>query len=198
MQDVHRRGAHRRGVWRGSHRHPVSAGPQGPAARLRSGRRPAQQRRRARPFATNGPARELYKGEALPHFNEVDECAGLDGYRHLPALARARVPAGKHAARPALGTALPGPRTSTPTSGCFLISGAAPPAHFIGGFKGATSERQPRDVFPARRRHPEGRQQAGLDRLEPRLRRGREAEVRHGPWPRSSGCREARPRSGGG
>jgi hypothetical protein len=23
--------------------------------------------------------RELFKGEALPHFNEVDECAGLDG-----------------------------------------------------------------------------------------------------------------------
>ena len=23
--------------------------------------------------------RELFKGEAIPHFNEVDECAGLDG-----------------------------------------------------------------------------------------------------------------------
>src|SRR5581483_4158946 len=28
-------------------------------------------------YAEDG--RELYAGEALPHFNEVDECAGLDG-----------------------------------------------------------------------------------------------------------------------
>jgi hypothetical protein len=30
----------------------------------------------------------------------------------------------------------------------FLISGSAPPAHFIGGWKGASSERQPAMYFP--------------------------------------------------
>ena len=32
-----------------------------------------------RPPAFSEDGRELYAGEALPHFNEVDECAGLDG-----------------------------------------------------------------------------------------------------------------------
>ncbi|MCH8047312.1 MAG: fucose isomerase, partial [Planctomycetes bacterium] len=31
----------------------------------------------------------------------------------------------------------------------FLISGSAPPAHFIGGWKGASSERQPAMYFPS-------------------------------------------------
>ena len=30
---------------------------------------------------------ELFAGEALPHFNEVDECAGFDGSGHQPRLA---------------------------------------------------------------------------------------------------------------
>ncbi|MHB8864033.1 MAG: fucose isomerase, partial [Pirellulaceae bacterium] len=30
----------------------------------------------------------------------------------------------------------------------FLISGSAPPAHFVGGWKGASSERQPAMYFP--------------------------------------------------
>src|SRR5205823_4015708 len=32
-----------------------------------------------RPPAFSADGRELYAGEPLPHFNEVDECAGLDG-----------------------------------------------------------------------------------------------------------------------
>ena len=31
------------------------------------------------PVKAAGNGRVLYEGEALPHFNEVDECAGLDG-----------------------------------------------------------------------------------------------------------------------
>src|SRR5207244_7509803 len=31
------------------------------------------------PVRSRDGARELYAGEPLPHFNEVDECAGLDG-----------------------------------------------------------------------------------------------------------------------
>ena len=77
VQDVHRRPAHRRRFRLRRHRHPVSAGLEGSAPGVRPGGRPAEQR---------GPpagarcrdGRVLYEGEALPHFNEVDECAGLD------------------------------------------------------------------------------------------------------------------------
>jgi hypothetical protein len=31
------------------------------------------------PVFREGTREELYKGQALPHFNEVDECAGIDG-----------------------------------------------------------------------------------------------------------------------
>jgi hypothetical protein len=31
------------------------------------------------PVFREGTRQELYKGQALPHFNEVDECAGVDG-----------------------------------------------------------------------------------------------------------------------
>src|SRR5207248_5140786 len=31
------------------------------------------------PVTARGNGRVLYEGRALPHFNEVDECAGLDG-----------------------------------------------------------------------------------------------------------------------
>src|SRR6202034_1312092 len=31
------------------------------------------------PVNDENTGKELFKGEALPHFNEVDECAGLDG-----------------------------------------------------------------------------------------------------------------------
>ncbi|MBI3851240.1 MAG: fucose isomerase [Verrucomicrobia bacterium] len=90
--------------------------------------------------------RVLFAGEALPHFNEVDECAGLDGlvtYRLWRELGLAPE------------NTLHDLRWGRPYKGdgvndyvwVFLISGAAPPAHFIGGFKGASSERQPPMYF---------------------------------------------------
>ncbi|MGC8794371.1 MAG: fucose isomerase [Bryobacteraceae bacterium] len=87
--------------------------------------------------------RIFYEGQALPHFNEVDECAGLD------ALVTNRV-------WRRLGfdpeTTLHDVRYGEPYNGEFVwvfeISGGAPPAHFVGGFKGAVSERQPPMYFP--------------------------------------------------
>jgi hypothetical protein len=90
--------------------------------------------------------KELFKGEALPHFNEVDECAGLDGlitYRlwrelgfapenTLHDLRWARQYAGKELYAYVW---------------VLLISGAAPAAHFIDGYQGASSERQPPAYF---------------------------------------------------
>jgi hypothetical protein len=90
--------------------------------------------------------RVLFKGEALPHFNEVDECAGLDGlvtyrlWRELgfpPENTLHDLRWGQHYRHNGVNDYV----------WVFLISGAAPPAHFIGGWKGAVSERQPPMYF---------------------------------------------------
>ncbi|MBK9749597.1 MAG: fucose isomerase [Chloroflexi bacterium] len=86
--------------------------------------------------------KELYAGKALPHFNEVDEGAGLD------ALVTNRVWS-------AMGydpsTTLHDLRWGDPYGDqyvwVFLISGAAPASHFIDGYAGAVSERQPSMYF---------------------------------------------------
>ena len=73
----------------------------------------------------------------------------------------------------------------------FEISGAVPPAHLIGGYAGAVSERQPPMYFRLGGGSAEGRQQAGRDRVEPHLRRRRQAEGRHRPRAAWLSCREA-------
>ena len=92
----------------------------------------------------------LFEGEALPHFNEVDECAGLDGLvtyqlwkelgyepeNTLHDLRWGRQYTGKS-----------GNRELDAYVWVFLISGAAPPAHFIKGYRGTVSERQPAMYF---------------------------------------------------
>ena len=88
----------------------------------------------------------LYKGEALPHFNEVDECAGVD------ALMTNRVH--KAMGQP-VETTLHDLRwgdwdqsgTTDEYVWVFLISGSAPPAHFTGGWAGADGHRQPPMYF---------------------------------------------------
>ncbi len=93
-------------------------------------------------YARDG--RELYAGRALPHFNEVDECSGLDALLTNRVWTR-------------LGfdpeTTLHDIRYGEEYRGEFVwvfeISGAAPAQHFIGGYAGAVSERQPSMYFPA-------------------------------------------------
>ena len=89
---------------------------------------------------------ELFAGEALPHFNEVDECAGLDGlityrlWRELglpPENTLHDLRWGRHFKDAKLDAYV----------WVFLISGAAPPEHFDGGWAGAISERQPPMYF---------------------------------------------------
>jgi hypothetical protein len=90
--------------------------------------------------------RVLFAGEALPHFNEVDECAGLDGlvtYRLWRELGFAPENT-LHDVR--WGAHFQGEGVDDYVW-VFLISGAAPPAHFIGGWQGASSERQPPMYF---------------------------------------------------
>ncbi len=102
-----------------------------------------------RPPATSRDGeRVLYENEPLPHFNEVDECAGLDGlmtYRINSALDQP-VENTLHDLR--WGDFDP-TGTTDEYVWVFLISGSVPPAHLIGGYKGATSMRQPPMYFPA-------------------------------------------------
>ena len=99
------------------------------------------------PVKSRDGKRLLFRGQPVPHFNEVDECAGLDGlmtYRVHKAMGQP-VENTLHDLRW-------GDRDPTGTTDdyvwVFLISGSAPPAHFKGGWKGASSERQPAMYFP--------------------------------------------------
>jgi L-fucose isomerase, C-terminal domain len=99
------------------------------------------------PVFSDDGTKELYAGSPLAHFNEVDECAGVD------ALVTTQI-------WTALGydpsTTLHDVRWGEHYSGdgiddfvwVLQISGAAPANHFIGGYGGATSERQPAMYFP--------------------------------------------------
>jgi len=90
--------------------------------------------------------RELFAGEALPHFNEVDECAGFDGLitnrvwlelGYPPETTLHDLRWGRHFKNSNIDAYV----------WVFLISGGAPPAHFIGGYEGTSSERQPPMYF---------------------------------------------------
>ncbi len=99
------------------------------------------------PVKSRDGARVLFKGDPIPHFNEVDECAGLDGlmtYRVHKALGQ-----------PVENTLHDLRWGDVDQSGTvdeyvwvFLISGATPPAHHIGGWKGSEGLRQPAMYFP--------------------------------------------------
>jgi hypothetical protein len=98
------------------------------------------------PVKSRDGKRVLREGEPVPHFNEVDECAGLDGlmtYRVHKAMGQP-VENTLHDLRW-------GDVDRSGTVGdyvwVFLISGSAPPAHFRGGWSGASSERQPAMYF---------------------------------------------------
>ncbi|MCH8474497.1 MAG: fucose isomerase [Opitutales bacterium] len=99
-----------------------------------------------RPPVTGSEGSIIREGQPLTHFNEVDECAGLDG------LFTNRVHSAlKQPVENTLHDLRWGDWDQSGTTGeyvwVFLISGSAPPAHFINGFKGASSERQPPMYF---------------------------------------------------
>jgi hypothetical protein len=96
-----------------------------------------------RPPVYSTAGTELFAGKALPHFNEVDEGAAVD------ALVTNRV-------WTALGldpsTTLHDIRWGRKYGNDFVwlfeISGAVPASHFVNGYAGAVSERQPPMYFP--------------------------------------------------
>jgi hypothetical protein len=98
------------------------------------------------PVQSADRAREFYAGEPLPHFNEVDECAGLDGlmtYRVHKAMGQP-VENTLHDLR---WGDWDQSQTTKEYVWVFEISGSAPPSHFIGGWHGASGERQPPMYF---------------------------------------------------
>jgi hypothetical protein len=105
---------------------------------LNNGRRP--------PVRAADSDRVLYPGRPLLHFNEVDECAGLD------AILIERV---HNALGQPVENTLHDLRwgdwdhsgTTQEYVWVFEISGSAPPAHFVGGWRGASGERQPPMYF---------------------------------------------------
>ncbi|MBS1705201.1 MAG: fucose isomerase [Armatimonadetes bacterium] len=101
-----------------------------------------------RPPITRPNGSLIRDGEPYVHFNEVDECAGVDGILTL-------------AVNRALGQPLEstlhdlrwGDKDRTGTTDeyvwVFEISGGAPPAHHVGGYAGSHGYRQPSMYFPS-------------------------------------------------
>jgi hypothetical protein len=90
---------------------------------------------------------ELFPGMPVPHFNEVDEGAAVDALvtNHVwtamgldPSTTLHDIRYGEHFKGAGLDTFV----------WLFQISGAAPASHFVNGYAGAISERQPRMYFP--------------------------------------------------
>ncbi|MFA5057588.1 MAG: fucose isomerase [Opitutaceae bacterium] len=99
-----------------------------------------------RPPVRNAAGKIIRQGEPLPHFNEADECAGLDGLLTL------RVH--RALAQPVENTLHDLRWGDFDRSGAtkeyvwvFQISGGAPPAHHLGGYRGTDSHRQPPMYF---------------------------------------------------
>jgi len=106
-----------------------------------------------RPPVFNESKAELFAGNPLPHFNEVDECAGVDAlvtnlcWKALgldPSTTLHDVRWGEHYSGPSSN----GSGEIDAFVWLLQISGAAPANHFVGGYAGATSERQPAMYFP--------------------------------------------------
>jgi L-fucose isomerase-like protein len=95
-----------------------------------------------RPPAYSRDGRELYAGKPLPHFNEVDECVGVDSV----VTNRVWTAMGLDPAT-TLHDVRWGEQYADEFVWLFQISGAVPASHLAGGYKGAVSERQPSMYF---------------------------------------------------
>lgn len=100
-----------------------------------------------RPPVYSESGEELFAGQALPHFNEVDECAGIDGYVTYKLWKELGLDGDNTLHDLRWGEHFSGEGVDD-FVWVFLISGAAPASHFIDGYKGAESLRQPPMFFP--------------------------------------------------
>jgi len=104
------------------------------------------------PVFAEGGTMELYAGEPLPHFNEVDECAGVDAMITNRCWTALGLDPSTTLHDVRWGEQYAGPNAAGEALDDFVwllqISGAAPANHFAGGYAGATSQRQPAMYFP--------------------------------------------------
>ena len=100
-----------------------------------------------RPIVKNEKGEIIYKSEPFTHFNEVDECAGLDAL-----LTKKLHKAFGQPLEITLHDIRWGDFDKSGSKNeyiwVFLISGAAPIEHHIGGWKGSQGYRQPPMYFP--------------------------------------------------
>lgn len=99
-----------------------------------------------RPPVKNAAGKVIKAGQPLTHFNEVDECAGLDGLftNRVHTALKQPVENTLHDLR---WGAFDESGTTKDYVWVFLISGSAPPAHHVGGYAGTDSLRQPYMYF---------------------------------------------------
>ena len=99
-----------------------------------------------RPPVKNAAGQIIRAGQPLTHFNEVDECAGLDGVftQRIHTALGQPVENTLHDLR---WGAYDASGTTKDYVWVFLISGSAPPAHHIDGYAGTDSLRQPPMYF---------------------------------------------------
>ncbi len=102
---------------------------------------------------------EISPGRPITHFNEVDECAGLDGLITDRVWTAMGLPPdntlhdlrwGEEYRAAEQQNSKAADKKKTPAAEfvwVFEISGAAPASHFVGGYAGAVSERQPPMYF---------------------------------------------------
>jgi L-fucose isomerase-like protein len=90
--------------------------------------------------------RVLYEGRPLTHFNEVDECAGLDGVITQRVWAAMGM-AGDNTLHDLRWADRDQSGTTDEYVWVLEISGAVPPSHLEGGYAGTVSERQPAMYF---------------------------------------------------
>ena len=95
-----------------------------------------------RPPVKAADSRGLYENQPLPHFNEVDECAGLDALITNRVWNALNLPP-----ETTLHDLRFGEQYAIDFVWVFEISGAVPPAHHINGYAGSVSERQPPMYF---------------------------------------------------
>ncbi len=104
-----------------------------------------------RPPVHNSAGKELYAGAPLPHFNEVDEGAALDALvtnrcwtalKLDPSTTLHDLRWGEHFSGNVNGNKI------DDFVWVLQISGAAPASHFVDGYRGASSDRQPPMYFP--------------------------------------------------
>lgn len=99
------------------------------------------------PAPSRDGSRLLYDGRYLPHFNEVDECSGVDALliKHVHTALKQPIETTLHDIR---WGDIDRSGSTSEYVWVFEISGAAPAEHHVGGWSGSWGVRQPPMYFP--------------------------------------------------